>query len=438
MRRIELTPMRCLIIATVIGLAVRLLLAPFTTSTYDVSSWAGVINGINTGEGLYETGYYWYAPTWGYILSALAPLMDALGINVQGIVVPDLSSNDIYNATARITVPEFNLIYKLPLILSDVLVGFALYSIVKSLKNDEHLAIVAFCLWFLNPLTIWNSSIQGMFETLSILGMVISIACLLRGQYFFAGAGIVFSGITKLFPIILVPLMIGYIIAKHGTRRDSLKNITMSVLGGVTVFAIIFIPVALEGDFSEALAFIMNRVESFETDVNSGFSLFQPNWNNIFAISPILFIVVIALACIMTMSKRNLEHRFMLLAAVTMCILFAWPFFPPYHQYALNMVPLMILAYCMGSRYLLTPLVLTSLVFFLAALFWMGPEMLYPLAAGDMVSFDTIGHWMDVFKQPMLQISEKMEYIKFIPALMALEMIAMRVVMDVRERRICL
>lgn len=100
--------MRCLIIATVIGLAVRLLLAPFTTSTYDVSSWAGVINGINSGEGLYETGYYWYAPTWGYILSALAPLMDALGINVQGIVVPDLSSNDIYNATARITVPEFN------------------------------------------------------------------------------------------------------------------------------------------------------------------------------------------------------------------------------------------------------------------------------------------------------------------------------------------
>ena len=128
----------------------------------------------------------------------------------------------------------------------------------------------------------------------------------------------------------------------------------------------------------------------------------------------------------------------MLLAAVTMCILFAWPFFPPYHQYALNMVPLMILTYCMGSRYLLTPLVLTSLVFFLAAIFWMGPEMLYPLAAGDMVSFDTIGHWMDVFKQPMLQISEKMEYIKFIPALMALVMIAMRIVMDVRERRICL
>lgn len=55
-----------------------------------------------------------------------------------------------------------------------------------------------------------------------------------------------------------------------------------------------------------------------------------------------------------------------------------------------------------------------------------------------MVSFDTIGNWMDVFKQPMLQISEKMEYIKFIPALMALVMVAARIVMDIRERRICL
>ena len=45
---------------------------------------------------------------------------------------------------------------------------------------------------------------------------------------------------------------------------------------------------------------------------------------------------------------------------------------------------------------------------------------------------------MDVFKQPMLQISEKMEYIKFIPALMALVMVVARIVMDIRERRICL
>ena len=198
MRQVELTPMKALAIAAAIGLAIRFILAPFTTSTYDVSSWAGVINGINMGQGLYDTGYYWYAPTWGYILAALTPLMDALDINIQGVVAPDITSDAIYNATARITVPEFNLIYKIPLILSDIIVGLAIYSIVKHLKKDERLAIAAFCLWFLNPLTIWNSSIQGMFETLSILGMVLSIACLLKGHNFLAGAGIVFAGITKL------------------------------------------------------------------------------------------------------------------------------------------------------------------------------------------------------------------------------------------------
>ena len=184
----RLTPMRFLAIAAMIGLAVRFALAPFTTATYDVSSWAGVINGINMGESLYDTGYYWYAPTWGYILAFLTPIMNALDVNVQGVIVPDIASGAIYNAYSRITVPEFNLIYKTPLIISDLVVGFALYSIVKSLGKDDRLALTAFCLWFLNPLTIWNSSMQGMFETLSILGMVLSVACVLRGQNFFAGA----------------------------------------------------------------------------------------------------------------------------------------------------------------------------------------------------------------------------------------------------------
>lgn len=435
MKHVELTPMKALAIAAVIGLAIRFVLAPFTTSTYDVSSWAGVINGINMGQGLYDTGYYWYAPTWGYILAALTPLMDALGINIQGVVVPDITSDAIYNATARITVPEFNLIYKTPLILSDLVVGLAIYSIVKHLKKDDRLAITAFCLWFLNPLTIWNSSIQGMFETLSILGMVLSIACLLKGHNFLAGAGIVFAGITKLFPIILVPLMIGYIIAKHQCGRGAIKDILMAMLGGLTIFAIIFIPVTLNGDFSEAFAFILNRMESFESSEGSGFNLLQPSWNNIFAIFPIIMIALIGLACIMGISKRNLENRFMLLATVSMCLLFAWPFFPPYHQYVLNIIPLMILAYCMGYRYLYIPIILISTLFFLAAFFWMGPEMLYPLAAGNIVSFETLGQWMDVLKQPMLDISRWMEYIKFIPALLALILIARNVYPDVTDWR---
>lgn len=84
----RLTPMRSLAIAAMIGLAVRFALAPFTTATYDVSSWAGVINGINMGESLYDTGYYWYAPTWGYILAFLTPIMNALDVNVQGSSCP--------------------------------------------------------------------------------------------------------------------------------------------------------------------------------------------------------------------------------------------------------------------------------------------------------------------------------------------------------------
>lgn len=433
MTTFRLTPMRALVLAAMIGLAIRFILAPFTTGTYDVSSWAGVINGINMGEGLYDTGYYWYAPTWGYVLAFLTPIMDALNVNVQGVIVPELASDGIYNAYSRITIPEFNLIYKTPLIVSDLIVGTAIYSIIKSLKKDDHIAFIAFCLWFLNPLTIWNSSMQGMFETLSILGMVLSIAFLLRGNHYLAGMCIVFAGITKLFPIILVPLMIGYIIARY-PRRDALKGIIQALVGGVVMFALIFIPVTLNGDFSEAFAFLLNRVENFDTG-GGGFDLTSPSWNNIFSVFPLIIAILIVLAIVMALSKRNLDKRFLLIATFSMCFIFAWPPFPPYHQYALNMVPLLILAYSFGYKSLLIPTLLTSVLFFLAAFFWMGPEMLYPMAAGNLISFDTIGQWMDTFKQPMLSISHAMEYIKFIPGLAAVMIIALRVYMDIRDGR---
>lgn len=432
---IRLSPMRVLALATAIGLAIRFILAPFTTGTYDVSSWAGVINGINMGEGLYETGYYWYAPTWGYILSFLAPIMDALDVNVQGVVVPDIASGAIYNANSRITLPEFNIIYKTPLIISDLIVGLATYGIVKRLR-DDHLAFIAFCLWFLNPLTIWNSSIQGMFETLSILGMVLSILCLLRGNYFLAGACIAFAGITKLFPIILVPLMIGYIIARC-SGKEAAYGIVRAAAGATFMFALIFIPVTLTGDFSQAFAFLLNRVESFDSG-GSGFDISHPNWNNIFTVFPLILAVLIVLAAIMAISKHDLDRRLLLIATASMCLIFAWPPFPPYHQYALNMVPLMILAYSAGHRSMIVPIVLTSVLFFLTAFFWMGPEVLYPLAAGDLISFDTIGHWMDTMKQPMLYISQLMEYIKFIPALTALVFIVVTLAIRLRKGGICL
>ena len=201
------------------------------------------------------------------------------------------------------------------------------------------------------------------------------------------------------------------------------------------MFALIFIPVALSGDFSQAFAFILNRMDSFDSG-GGGLDLLHPSWNNIFAVLPVILTIIVILAIYMGMSTRDLEKRFLLLSTVSMCLLFAWPFFPPYHQYALNMVPLMILAYCAGYRVLITPIVLTSVLFFLAAFFWMGPEMLYPMAAGGYLSFDTIGQWMDFLKQPMNSISNLMEYIKFVPALLALILIARPVVGNALKRKV--
>ncbi len=54
---------------------------------------------------------------------------------------------------------------RVPALLADLGVGFALYAIVKSKSEDETLARAALLLWLFNPVTFYDTAVQGHFES---------------------------------------------------------------------------------------------------------------------------------------------------------------------------------------------------------------------------------------------------------------------------------
>lgn len=413
-----------LVVFVIVGMVTRFILIPLTTMPYDMSFWAGVINGFNMGEGLYESEYFWYSPTWGYILAFLTPVMDALNINIQGIIAPGIGEDGLHYVYGAITDPAFNAVVKSPLLISDLLVALFLFYIVRHLTDDGRKSAYAFALWFLNPLVIWNSAVQGQFDTLAILGMVSSILFTLQGRYALSGACIVFGGITKLFPIVFVPLIIAYIVSKSPDMRTALRGITASVIAGALVAVMLFLPVMITGDVSESLRFLTDRFDSYSDGATA--DMFRPLWGNIITLAPVIAVLILALTYRLATSRDGQEGRFVLYGMLSVAFMFMWPIAPPYSQYALVLLPLLIAVNFNGYD-LRFPILVLSLLFTASVAVLTGPEMFYPLSfCTDIISPDTIAH-METVLRPLLSLMyDRIEWAKFIPALVAVIIVVTR------------
>jgi uncharacterized membrane protein len=105
--------------------------------------------------------------------------------------------------------PLFDLLVKLPLILSDLIIALLIYKLVKRYLGDERVAVSACALWFLNPLTIWVSSGWGMFDTLPALFTVLGLYFMLDKKFAYAGISLALSIVMKYYAVVLVfPLLL--------------------------------------------------------------------------------------------------------------------------------------------------------------------------------------------------------------------------------------
>jgi len=181
---------RLMIIAALVA---RLIPAPFFGHPWDMYIWLKSgelgLNQVNIyllGDPVdYPWGFYAYPPAWLYWL-----------------IITTLV-NKLY--------PNLNLhvfLIKLPIIISDILAGILIYRIAAKLGFDEKRSLLIMGIWLFNPITYFISTIWGMFDSIAVLFMLISIKYILDERYIrsaiAAGIGIA----VKILPaLILLPTL---------------------------------------------------------------------------------------------------------------------------------------------------------------------------------------------------------------------------------------
>ncbi len=229
---------------TLVGLAIRLALAPITQFTYDPVVWYSAGNDMLAGLSPYYTKTYSFPPLWAYsyfpFLLAASLLFDPRSFAVHVSQLDWISLNLGYSST--VLSPVFLLAIKLPLIIGDIATGFLLYRLVKG-YSGLGLARAAYILWLFNPFVIWTSSVHASFDVLPAMFTLLSLILLIRSRYLPAGISLAIAVLYKLYPLYLLPLYIVLVWTDLGRARsipgqlsNRIRRLAVFAGGGVIPF----------------------------------------------------------------------------------------------------------------------------------------------------------------------------------------------------------
>ncbi len=251
-----------LLAVIVLGVIIRIILAPTLTFNIDVAYWAEVIDVFQNGFGLYGTAGYYYTPIWGYCLGFIAFIMQILGITDFGTFAPELYHlvNESFKISAYVTSVEFNTVLKLFLIAVDVAVAVIIYRFTMKFADDERKGCFASLLWMLSPLIITQSSVHGMFDNISALLILLTVMAAIDRKYLIAGSLFSLAVLTKFFPLFFAFFLIACVLKKEGVNADGAKCLLKALAGFFVTAAIVYIPNIANGDFWSSFYFLAYRL----------------------------------------------------------------------------------------------------------------------------------------------------------------------------------
>lgn len=240
--RNALFPDRRLLWVVLIGFAVRLAIAPWTSWTYDTYPfYQGIVDTL-AGLGPYGHMAYSYPPGYAFVTVPFAWVLSLFldpsqWVSFQPSLVGVGQITEMVNP--MVTHPAFNLVLKLPLMIADYLTAVLLYHFV-TLVRDRDFARRVFVLWFLNPLVIFVSSIYGNFDILAVFFSVLSLYSMYRRMYLSAGLAVGLGIAFKLFPMYLGLFYFAYLLGlaiaewRNSTRTvPNLRNLGSFMVGGL-------------------------------------------------------------------------------------------------------------------------------------------------------------------------------------------------------------
>ena len=353
----------------ILSLVVHLVMTALFSHTYDSEYWLIIMQNIETGNGLYGLNGFYYTPVWGYMLSFADMLTQVFGaIPVLGDRFTDLIVIEDYNGfQAVLASPDINFLLKLPLSVCDVLVGYLLYVIVSRHTGSERKGIVSMALWCFCPIVVYMSAIQGQFDTISVLLLLMTIFLIRQDNPLLAGMVFALATWLKIFPGVCILVLFGYMLARYKGAPRSTRQISMSIVGFLLLTAVLFLPQILDGTLAYAFSFLTSRTSGYDL----GSTLYMAG----------MLVIIIVLMLFMTRSiarKPAAEaDRLVFLYCGLLATLAAMVQFG--YQYAPSIVGFIILFAMMsgntrGYRFVF---LVVSLFTFLEAFFWVNYSSLF-------------------------------------------------------------
>lgn len=267
-----------LFLILIAGLVLRFVLMPLFAYEYDIYHWALIASNIDSGNGLYELDGYYYTPVWGYILGFMSFFQELmvdigeLGIRFVEMLPIETLKHPYHIAT--ITSIAFNVSIKIPLIIIDVIVGYLIYYLVKERTGNPKKGMWGFALWFLCPIVIYMSSVQGMFDNISALLLLLTVIMLYKDKCFIGGMFFSLAVLLKFFPAFCIFVLLAYIIVKHKDDGLAKKKVLEAMAGFLIMTAVIMLPTILDGNLEIAFSFIFGRAGSSDT-ITAAITLFN-------------------------------------------------------------------------------------------------------------------------------------------------------------------
>ncbi|MBE6517477.1 MAG: DUF2029 domain-containing protein [Thermoplasmata archaeon] len=225
---------------------------------YDSEHWAYTVDSIDSGNGIYGLNGFYYPPLYGYILSFLTMIADALGI-------PIISTNPI-DTEAPIVLgkymyyhPAFPIMFKLVNAIASVVIGYLIYRLVEDCTRDKEMAYRMSLLWYLCPIVIQMIGVQGQFDVLAIMTGLMCIIALRRESYFLAGT---LFGISVLLKVFFGPCIIALVLYIWLTKQDirmAIKYVGYAAIGAIMVAIVAYVPLFIDGTWVYSLTFFSDR-----------------------------------------------------------------------------------------------------------------------------------------------------------------------------------
>lgn len=406
------------------GLAIRLALAPFFSDYSDFSFWAGISFDVRVEGSVYRDYDLWYPPIWGYVISVMAPLLDLFGCTPLEEVVDPASTIGYAVGDGWIPSPAATFIIKLPIIICDVLCGLFIHSIVRRITDDERKALVSAALWTFCPLTIYVTAIQGQFDSIQILMVLLAVWSYQNGSYFETGAFAALSVLTKPFSaLIILPLLALIITYEYGNGRW-LKSSAKYVAGGLAMTALVILPIVINGETEFLAGFMNNRYigtfplpSDFSMSITSSgsFSL-APSGGNMDSFFILSFLLSFAVSVFILARGKVSDVSAVLIVLMASCLHLIWYPATGYVQYYTIAIAALAVASAIDIRFKYLAYAVTVLAIIPAL--W-GFNHAYQLYELGWVSVDALTDAYDVM-HAIFDIPDTISsHLKFLPILLA-------------------